>query len=75
MDEELDDDYEMWTTATGERVRVSDMTTSHIVNARRMVADMNNPFPMFGGEMSQYYADMAYDRAIQEQQDWLDVFD
>jgi hypothetical protein len=57
-----------WTMSGGEKIRICDMADSHLLNAerlcRREAAKMrdNLPYPMFQGEMAQFYAERDYER-------------
>lgn len=60
----------VWTTKDGQRIRIKDMTDTHLMNTIKMmerkveeeVADI--PYPVFQGEMAQFYADQDYEAAI-----------
>lgn len=58
----------IWTTGDGVRVRICDMTDTHLRNAIRSCERLHKqmqrdlPYPMFGGEMAQYYAEQDYER-------------
>jgi len=57
-----------WTTATGERTKIRDMTDTHLMNAIHYLdrkldeAKREMPFPLFQGEMAQFYAERDYER-------------
>lgn len=59
----------------GTKIRVCDMTDSHLDNALAMMKRMGNAiqleaachFPSFGGEMAQYYAEQEFDRMMEAQ--------
>ena len=60
-----------WKTADGQKVRICDMTDSHLLNAiawcerKHLLTQQTMPYPTFQGEMAQYYAEQQYD-ALQE---------
>lgn len=58
-------DVRIWTTKSGEKLRIVDMTDSHLVNTIRMLERkcVNHDtmiYPSFGGEMAQYYAEQEF---------------
>jgi len=58
----------VWTTSDGKRVRICDMTDTHLTNAIKSCrrhheeAKVALPVPMFGGDMAQFYSDQDYER-------------
>lgn len=61
----------VWTCKDGTRLRICDMTDSHLNNAikflERKASELRieMPYPSFQGEMAQFYAEREYD-AFQE---------
>ena len=55
-----------WTQKNGQKIRICDMTDSHLLNAAKLLqrnaqAERSNmPYPMFTGGMAQYYAEAEY---------------
>lgn len=68
-----------WKTKTGEEILISEMTDDHLRNAIRnctriwLNSKENISFPIFGGEMAQYYAEKDYNR-LQESVDPSVIF-
>lgn len=58
-----------WKTKDGRKIKIVDMTTSHITNSINLLKRVHaryiqeTPYPVFNGEMAQFYAD----------RDWLDL--
>ncbi len=52
-----------WTAADGKKVRICDMSDTHLINAiefcqrAHRVSQLETPYPSFGGEMAQFYAE------------------
>ena len=67
-----------WTTKDGTKIRIKDMSDQHIVNTLRLIERMHKnaieecPFPCFGGEMAQYYAEQEFDSFLSS--DIEDIF-
>lgn len=57
-----------WTMKNGQKIRICDMADSHLLNTiafcERNHREMQRlaPFPDFGGEMAQMYAERDWDR-------------
>lgn len=71
----------VWTTREGDEIDLHDMETSHIENALpyvRRIAKLDIPYPMFQGDMAQYYAEQAFEReslAVDEAGLWVQHFE
>ncbi len=56
-----------WTQKNGSKVRICDMTDSHLTNTINLIernADRQRydlPYPSFQGEMAQYFAESQFD--------------
>jgi len=65
----------IWVTKEGQRLRICDMTDSHLDNTITMFdralgsLQRNLPYPCFNGEMAQYYAEMEWDRLMESSPD------
>ena len=77
-----DEQEHAWTTAQGDDILVRDMDTGHVRNALRLVQrwiDRGPPeFPLFQGEMAQYYAEHAFEAAVERYDEapyWVKVFE
>ncbi len=61
----------LWTQKNGEKIRICDMTDSHLVNAIKFLNKKANnnrfeiPYPSFQGEMAQYYAESQHDNMME----------
>jgi hypothetical protein len=59
----------IWTKKDGSKIRICDMTDSHLTNTIKMLernareheCEALGCFPSFQGEMAQYYAELAWD--------------
>jgi hypothetical protein len=62
----------MWKTKDGRKVRICDMGESHLENTiallrrahARYVAEATADYPMFQGEMAQFYAEQEWESAV-----------
>jgi hypothetical protein len=58
----------LWKQKNGMKIRICDMTDTHLENCIKLLEraaehqKINYPYPMFNGEMAQYYAEQDYDR-------------
>lgn len=67
----------MWTTKTGEKIRIKDLTDSHLLNILKLLErakfGQDNMIAglacMMNGEMAQYYAEQDANNAAQESVD------
>jgi hypothetical protein len=61
----------MWTQKNGVKIRIRDMTDSHLTNTINLLARQTQvmlsriPYPDFSGEMAQYYAEGEYDSVME----------
>lgn len=57
----------IWITKSGKKIRIKDMTTSHLYNTVKLLErkakqyQQDLPYPCFQGEMAQIYADNEWD--------------
>jgi len=69
----------LWTTADGERIKIRDMTDSHLMNAIRYLdrkldeAKRETPFPVFQGDMAEFCAERDWEH-LQETTDPADFW-
>lgn len=62
----------LWTTRDGTKVRIKDMTNSHLVNTINLLRRVANKeastltFPMFSGEEAQRCAENDYDMIMED---------
>ena len=72
--------YRTWETSSGKTIDLHDMETRHILNSLKIVKEVSKReilYPMFQGEMAEYYADLGYEREqgiIEEAMLWVDYF-
>lgn len=67
----------MWKQRDGKKIRIKDMTNSHLMNVIGLLLRYSSQeksyslcnFPSFNGEMAQYYAEQEWD-ALNEIDDW-----
>lgn len=61
----------VWKTKDGQQIRIKDLQDSHLQNILKMLLRQAQhlrthlPFPVFQGEMAQYYAEREYDRIME----------
>ena len=60
-----------WAMKSGEKIRVCDMTDLHLINTINMLCRAHArhqhelPYPMFNGEMAQFYAEREWDNFME----------
>lgn len=72
----------MWKTKNGEKIRICDMSDSHLNNTiamlERKAEDLHNitleSYPNFQGEMAQYYAEQEWEQVAKEGCDAADIY-